>query len=173
MNAPPVVMPSVFPAGFAAGAETLHLGIDELPWMSVGDGAELQLLHVDLNQGLWINRTRLKPGTAVPTHFHAGMVLAVTLQGRWFYEESPKQVNSPGSYLFEPAGSVHTLKAADDQIEDTIAWFAIWGPNINLDENKQVTAVIDAYTVLTLYRAQCAAMGLDSTKLIVIGGHEA
>lgn len=173
MNAPPVAMPSVFPVGFAPDAETLHLGIDDLPWMAIGEGAELQLLHVDLNQGLWINRTRLKPGIAVPTHFHAGMVLAVTLQGRWFYEESPKQVNSPGSYLFEPAGSLHTLRAAEDQTEDTVAWFAIWGPNINLDENNQVTAVLDAYAVLTFYRAQCSAMGLDCSKLIVVGGHGA
>ncbi|WP_304273939.1 2,4'-dihydroxyacetophenone dioxygenase family protein [Caulobacter segnis] len=171
--APPVAPPTVFPVGFAPSAETLHLGGDDLPWIPVGEGVDLQLLHVDLNQGLWINRTRLKPGTAVPTHFHAGMVLAVTLQGRWFYQESPNQVNSTGSYLFEPAGSVHTLQAAADQSEDTIAWFAIWGPNINIDGDRQVTAVIDAHAILTLYRAQCAGRDLDCSKLIVVGGHGA
>lgn len=130
---------------------------------------ELQLLHVDLTNGLWINRTRLKPGASVPTHFHAGMVLAVTLQGQWYYRESPQQVNTAGSYLFEPAGSVHTLQAAEDAGEDTLAWFAIWGPNINVDENRQITDVFDAYAVLTLYRLECDRQGSDYRSLIVVG----
>ncbi len=158
-----------FPVGFAAAADALHIGIDDLPFVPLGEGLELQLLHVDLNSGLWINRTRLKPGTKVSTHFHAGMVLAVTLEGRWFYLESPEQVNVPGSYLFEPAGSVHTLQAAADQDGPTVAWFAIWGPNINLDAAREVTGILDAYTVLTLYRNICAQLNLDCSKLIVIG----
>ncbi len=158
-----------FPFGFAPHAATLHLGIDELPFVPVGEGVEMQLLHVDLPSGLWINRTRLKPGASVPTHFHAGMVLAVTLQGRWYYRETPAQVNSAGSYLFEPAGSVHTLQAAADADGDTLAWFAIWGPNVDLDDNHRVTAIFDAWAVLTFYRDECARQGLDCSKLIVAG----
>lgn len=158
-----------FPVGFAHAAETLHLGLDDLPFVPMGEGLELQVLHVDLNTGLWINRTRMQPGTTVSTHFHAGMVLAVTLEGRWSYLESPEQVNSPGSYLFEPAGSVHTLQAAPDQEGPTIAWFAIWGPNINIDAAGQVVSVLDAHAVLTLYRGICAQMNLDCSKLVVIG----
>ena len=90
----------------AVGAlETLHIGADELPWLEAGDGVALQLLHVDLNQGLWISKTRLRPGYTVATHYHTGLVFAVTLQGSWHYRESPEAVNRPGSYLFEPAGS--------------------------------------------------------------------
>lgn len=170
MTPPPAGGPrGPFPVGFPPAAETLHIGIDDMPWVPLGEGLELQLLHVDLNVGLWINRTRMKPGTSVTTHFHAGMVLAVTLEGRWFYKESPEQVNSPGSYLFEPAGSVHTLQAASDQDGPTITWFAIWGPNINIDPNGQVIGVLDAHAILTIYRNACAQMGLDCGKLVVIG----
>jgi quercetin dioxygenase-like cupin family protein len=98
--------------------ETLHLGNDELPWMEIGGGSALQMLHVDLNQGLWISKTRLPPGTRVPTHFHTGLVFAVTLQGSWHYLESPEAVNRPGSYLFEPAGSRHTLVTPADATEE-------------------------------------------------------
>ncbi|WP_063994439.1 2,4'-dihydroxyacetophenone dioxygenase family protein [Bradyrhizobium sp.] len=115
--------------------------------MDVGGGIEIQVLHVDLNIGMWINRTRLQPGTTVTTHFHSGMVLAVTERGRWYYLESPEQVNTPGSYLFEPAGSVHTLQAAHDTDGPTVSWFAIWGANVNVDKDRKVTAVIDAYTI--------------------------
>lgn len=154
----------------ASGAlETLHLGDDDLPYMTAPDGAGLQLLHVDLNVGLWISKTRLPPGSRVPTHYHTGLVFAVTLQGAWYYLESPECVNRPGSYLFEPAGSRHTLVTPSDQEGDTIAWFAIYGANLNLDENGNVTSIVDARTALELYRGYCEAMGLDCSKLIVTG----
>jgi 2,4'-dihydroxyacetophenone dioxygenase len=149
--------------------ETLHVGADELPWMEAGDGSALQLLHVDLTQGLWISKTRVPPGYRVPKHYHTGLVFAVTLQGQWFYAETPDAVNSPGSYLFEPAGSLHTLCTPDGQEGDTIAWFAIYGANINVDDEHKITSVIDAGAVLEIYRGYCEALGLDISKLIVSG----
>lgn len=149
--------------------ETLHVGADELPWMEAGDGSALQLLHVDLAQGLWISKSRIPAGYRVPTHYHTGLVFAVTLQGRWYYAETPDAVNAPGSYLFEPAGSRHTLCTPEDQDGDTIAWFAIYGANINLDAENKITSVIDARAALELYRGYCDALGLDTSKLIVTG----
>jgi quercetin dioxygenase-like cupin family protein len=149
--------------------ETLHIGDDELPWMEFGGGTALQMLHVDLNQGLWISKTRMAPGTQVPTHFHTGLVFAVTLKGTWHYLESPEAVNRPGSYLFEPAGSRHTLVTPADATEDMVTWFAIYGANITLDEAGNPTAVVDAKTALDLYRDYCDALGLDYSKLIIHG----
>ena len=154
----------------ATGAlETLHLTDDDLPWMEIGGGAGLQMLHVDLNQGLWISKTRLPPGFRVQTHYHTGLVFAVTLKGSWHYLESPEAVNRPGSYLFEPAGSRHTLVTPADATEDMVTWFAIYGANINLDTDGNVTSVVDAGSALHLYRSYCNALGLDHSKLIVHG----
>jgi quercetin dioxygenase-like cupin family protein len=149
----------VIPADSAM--ETLHLGEDDLPW--------LQLLQVDLNQGLWISKTRLPPGYRVATHYHTGLVFAVTLKGSWFYLESPEAVNRPGSYLFEPAGSRHTLVTPADAEGDMVTWFAIYGANINLDESGKVTSVVDARAALEIYRGYCQAAGLGASKLIVHG----
>lgn len=149
--------------------ETQHVGDSDLPWAEAGDGSAIQLLHVDLRIGLWVSKTRLPPGYKVITHYHTGLVYAVTLQGSWFYKESPEAVNSPGSYLFEPAGSRHTLMTPKDQKGDTIAWFAIYGANINLDDDGKVVSVLDAKAVLDLYRGYCKALDLDYSKLIVHG----
>jgi 2,4'-dihydroxyacetophenone dioxygenase len=149
--------------------ETLHVGDADLPWLDAGDGSALQLLHVDLNQGLWISKTRLPPGYQVATHYHTGLVFAVTLKGRWFYKENPEAVNRPGSYLFEPAGSRHTLCTPAEMEGEMVAWFAIYGANINLDETGAITSVLDAKAVLDIYRGYCAALGLDCSKLIVQG----
>ena len=47
-----------------------------------------------------------------------------TIQGRWCYREYPDQPQTAGSYLYEPAGSVHTFYTPEDNTEDTItlAW---------------------------------------------------
>lgn len=148
---------------------TWHVGIDDLPFAEAGDGSAIQLLHVDLNQGLWISNTRLPPNYKVIKHFHTGFVYAVTHKGRWHYAESPEAVNSPGSYLFEPAGSVHTLLTPADQVGDTVVWFAIQGANVNLDDDGKIVSVVDARSALELYRGYCDALGLDYSKLIVIG----
>ncbi len=149
---------------------TQHVGPDELPWAEAGDGSAIQLLHVDLNVGLWISKTRLPPGYQVVTHYHTGLVYAVTLQGAWHYRESPEAVNRPGSYLFEPAGSRHTLVTPPDQAGDTIAWFAIYGANVNVDADGKIVSIVDARSALDTYRGYCMALGLDCSKLIVHGG---
>ncbi len=171
-------LPKMADAFAARGTSTVPLEVDaqtlliedhELPYLDSGDGTGLQLLHVDLNIGLWISKTRLKPGTQVTRHYHTGLVYAVTLQGEWFYAETPDHVNKPGSYLFEPAGSLHTLTVPEDQDEDTIVWFAIYGANLNVDEAGNVVSVIDAPAALNLYRTACEAAGEDISKLIIVG----
>jgi 2,4'-dihydroxyacetophenone dioxygenase len=152
------------------GHEAIHRAIEDVPFVQLGDGNSLQLLQVDLNQGLWIVRTRFQPGYQVQTHYHTGCVFAVTEQGRWFYSEYPDVVNSPGSYLYEPAGSLHTLTIPKDQQGVTQVWFAIYGANVNIDAAGQVLSVTDAHTILPAYRALCAAQGLSSERVIVTGG---
>jgi|GEM_PF-68783 len=150
-------------------ADTLHVGVEDLPWVDLGNGAEVQLLHVDLAQGLWITRNRMQPGVAVEKHYHTGIVYAVTQKGRWWYKETPNQINSAGSYLFEPAMSVHSLIVPEDQEGPTEVWFAVYGANINLDDENNVTSIVDANAVLQGYRAYCEAMNLNYEKLIVVG----
>ncbi len=148
---------------------TLHIGAEDLPWAEAGDGSAIQLLHVDLGAGLWISKTRLPPGYRVATHYHTGFVYAVTLQGSWWYEESPEAVNQLGSYLYEPAGSRHTLVTPKDQSGDTVVWFAIYGANINLNAAGDIDSIMDARTALDIYRGYCDALDLDCSKLIVHG----
>jgi quercetin dioxygenase-like cupin family protein len=143
----------------------LHRGEDELPFVTVDEGVELQLLQVDLDAGLWVIRNRFAPGARVQTHKHTGTVYAFTTSGSWKYEEYP-EVNTAGSYLFEPAGSTHTLVVPDTNTEVTDVWFAITGANLNLDADGNVEMVIDAGLVLEFYLALCAAIGVDDPPII-------
>ena len=149
--------------------EAVHIGESDLPWVDIGDGSLLQLLQADLNQGLWVGRIRFQPGYTVATHYHTGSVFAVTLEGSWYYREYPDLVNTRGSYLYEPAHSVHTLTVSDDNEGVTDVWFAIYGANVNIDEHGEVIGLVDAQAILTAYRALCDAQGLSHAGVIVMG----
>ncbi|HEX2578165.1 MAG TPA: 2,4'-dihydroxyacetophenone dioxygenase family protein [Aquihabitans sp.] len=150
---------------------TIHRGEADLPFVDLGDGALLQLLRVDLGAGVWVVRNHFAPGTTIQRHRHTGHVDAFTRSGSWHYLESPEAVNTSGSYLYEPAGSVHTLHVPDSNTEVTDVSFTIYGANLNLRDDDSVELVIDAATVLAFYRALCADQhGVADPPTIVIGG---
>ena len=143
----------------------LHRGESELPFVDLGDGSTLQLLQIDVDAGLWVIRTRFQPGYLVQTHKHTGEVFAFTLSGSWKYVEYP-EVNTAGSYLYEPAGSVHTLTVPDDNTEATDVWFAIYGANLNLDADGNITSIVDAGGIRDAYFALCEAQGAGRPHVI-------
>lgn len=161
------------PAGFRlqppAGDTTVHINEADLPWLVGEDGTGLQVLHIDLNQGLWVLNVRWPAGRRVATHYHTGPVYAVTRTGCWYYEEYPETRNTAGSYLYEPAHSVHTLIVPEDNSGPTEVWFAIHGANIDIDDEGQVLGVIDARTMLENWQRGCAAAGLDGSATLVTG----
>lgn len=144
----------------------------DLPFVPLSDGGTLQLLHVDLANGVWTVRNRFVPGTTIQTHRHTGHVHAFTQSGSWYYLEYPDSVNVAGSYLFEPAGSVHTLHVPDTNDGITDVWFTIHGANLNLDEGGNVVFVLDAHTMLGFYRHMCQKeFGIDP-PVVVVGATE-
>ena len=148
---------------------TIHRGEDDLPFVDLGDTGTLQLLQVDLAQGVWVVRNRFPPGATVQTHRHTGHVYAFTQIGSWHYLESPEAVNTAGSYLYEPAGSAHTLHVPSSNEGITDVWFTIHGANLNLDAEGRVEMVIDAHEILPLYRAMCAdQFGIADPPVVVI-----
>ncbi|MCY4666211.1 MAG: 2,4'-dihydroxyacetophenone dioxygenase family protein [Acidimicrobiaceae bacterium] len=149
----------------AAAAATIHRGEQELPWADAGHGIELKVLMVRDDDALWIVRNRFAPGAAVQTHRHTGPVYAHTLSGAWHYLEYP-EINRAGSFLFEPAGSVHTLAVPVDNTEPTDVWFQIHGVNLNLDPDGNVESITDGPGVLAAYYALCETQGLPRPNVV-------
>jgi len=142
----------------------------DLPFVILPDSTELQLLQVDLVSGVWIVRTHFPPGLTLQTHRHTGHVYAFTLSGSWYYLETPEHVNRAGSYLYEPAGSVHTLHVPDTNDGITDAWFVIHGANLNLDAAGEIEHFVDAHTVLSYYRHVARKLpGAEDPPVVVIG----
>ena len=145
----------------------IHRGEKDLPFVDLGDGSTLQLLQVDLAAGIWVIRNQFVPGTTITKHKHTGAVYAFTQSGAWHYLESPEAVNTAGSYLFEPAGSVHTLHVPETNTEPTDVWFTIHGANLNLDAEGNVESVTDGAGTLAAYYMLCEAQGLPRPNVLV------
>lgn len=143
--------------------DAVHIGQDELPFIDIGDGSLLKVLQVRPQEGLWIIENVFQDGYEVDTHKHTGPVFGYTRSGAWKYKEYD-YVNREGSFLYEPAGSVHTLQCIED---DTRVWFQMYGTNINLDAHGNITSVIDGQTTLDFYLAMCEEQGLPRPNVIV------
>ena len=115
------------------------------------DGNKLKVIQVKEGEGLWIVENIFQKGYDVQTHRHTGPVSRYTTSGAWKYKEYD-YVNRAGSFLYEPAGSVHTLQCIED---DTQVWFQMYGVNMNLDADGNVEAVTDGAGTLAAYYA-CA-----------------
>jgi len=141
----------------------VHIGADELPFVDIGDGSKLKVIQVKEREGLWIVEDIFQAGYEVQKHRHTGPVYAYTTSGAWKYKEY-EYVNRAGSFLYEPAGSVHTLQCVEN---DTHVWFQIYGANLNLDEQGNVESVIDGALTLSAYYALCEAEGHPRPNVLV------
>ena len=141
----------------------VHIGADELPYVDIGGGSKLKVIQVKEREGLWIVENIFQAGYEVQTHKHTGPVYAYTTSGAWKYKEYD-YVNRAGSFLYEPAGSIHTLTAIED---DTHVWFQMYGANLNLDAAGNVESVIDGAGTLQAYYLLAEAEGLPRPNVLV------
>ncbi len=145
------------------GPEAVHFAADDLPFIDIGDGSKLKVLQVKVGEGLWIIENIFQAGYEVQKHRHTGPVFGYTTSGAWKYKEYD-YVNRAGSFLYEPAGSEHTLQCIED---DTRVWFQMYGANINLDEDGEIDSVVDGQVTLEFYLAMCEAEGLPRPKVLI------
>ena len=143
--------------------EAIHFGEHDLPFIDIGDGSQLKVLQLKRGEGLWIIENIFQAGYEVDKHKHTGPVWGYTSAGAWKYKEYD-YVNRAGSFLYEPAGSVHTLQCVEN---NTRVWFQMYGSNINLDADDNITSIVDGQLTLDFYLAMCEEQGLPRPNVLV------
>lgn len=142
----------------------VHLGAADLPFVDIGDGSKLKVILVKAARDLWIIENVFQAGYEVQRHKHTGPVYAYTTSGAWKYKEY-RDVNRAGSFLYEPANSVHTLQVVEDE---THVWFQIYGVNLNLDATGEVESVSDGAGTLATYLGLCEKAGLPRPSVLLV-----
>jgi 2,4'-dihydroxyacetophenone dioxygenase len=92
-----------------------------------------------------------------------------TLKGKWIYREYPDQPQTEGSYLYEPASSVHTFYAPATNTEDTVVLFIVNGANVSFTDDGRFHSVLDALAVQKLTEQCAQAQGLGTVKYLTGG----
>lgn len=136
---------------------------DDIPWVPQEPGRWFKPLHFLTDSGTWINLVRMEPGRQIRRHVHAGgAVHAYVLQGSWRYLEH-EWTAGPGSYVFEPAGGVHTLEVLGD--ETMVTLFIVNGVIQYLDDDGRVVQQDDLQTRRRLYLEFCREEGIEPLSL--------
>ncbi len=144
-----------------------HVGDDDAPWADTGTGVDLKLVRFDRTHGTWVVRNRFRPGARLQIHRHTGPVDGFTLTGRWHYLEYDFY-STAGSYIYEPANSVHTLDVPEDNTEDTDVLFVIEGALLNLDPAGQVETYVDGPGIVAIYYALLEAQGTPRPNGLIV-----
>lgn len=140
---------------------------DDAPWADTGMGILLKVVRFDAQHGTWVIYNRFQPGVQLQTHRHTGSVDAFTSAGRWHYLEYDFYVTE-GSYLYEPANSVHTLHVPEDNVGETVVTFTIEGALLNLADDGSVESVSDGANTLAAYYALLEAQGDSRPNGLVV-----
>lgn len=129
-------------------------------------GVHVTPMYLDREKGIWVIYARFEPGTRLPKHYHSGVVHFYTTKGSWAYVEHPEDVQTAGSYLFEPAGSIHTFESK----EGTEGFMLVEGANVNLNDDDSLMFIMDAGWIEDTLRAVAKASGTTLPAYIRPGG---
>jgi 2,4'-dihydroxyacetophenone dioxygenase len=152
--------------------ELLTVNENDIPLITdvLAPGVHAKPLRLDLEAGCWVVLATFAPGARVPLHYHTGIAEVYTLSGSWHYLEYPDQLQTAGSYLYEPAGSVHTFITPETNTEDTVILVRVEGANINFTEDGQFHSILDATLIRALTHQIAEARGLGPVNYIGGGG---
>lgn len=127
---------------------------DDIPWVPQAEGVWFRPLRISPDRGTWTNLLRVTRRGTVNLHRHLAPVEAWVVAGRWRYLEHDWTAG-PGSYVYEPAGDVHTLTTVGE--EEMITVFSMHGPIEYIGPDGHVAYVETAETKLRRYLDFCAA----------------
>lgn len=103
-------------------------------------GVHVTPCFLDPGNGVWVIYARFDPNTLLPRHYHTGVVHFYTTKGSWNYVEYPDDVQTEGSYLYEPGGSIHTFESK----EGAEGFMVIQGANVNLNDDDTLMFIMDS-----------------------------
>jgi len=133
---------------------------------ALGEGVHFKPLRIDLESGVWVVLATIAPGAVLPLHYHTGVAEGYTLSGSWHYREYPNQPQTAGSYLYEPAGSVHTFVCPESNTEAAVVFIRVEGGNVNFTDDGQFHSILDAVTIRHLTATLSDAQGVGPVGYI-------
>ena len=135
---------------------------DERVWVPQAPAVWFRPLMLNTTNGGWCNLLRVRQAGVISRHRHPAPVHGYVIKGSWRYLEHD-WVATPGSYVFEPPGEVHTLVVDSDA--EMITFFNVSGAMIYLDQEGRVTGYEDVHSKIEMCRKHYRAVGLGDDAI--------
>ncbi len=135
-------------------------GEDERLWVPLAPGRWSRPLCLNVSQGYWVHLTKVRGGGFLSRHKHPAPVHGFVLKGSWRYLERD-WVATPGAYLYEPPGDIHTL-VVDSNCDEMITLFHNTGALIYCDERGGTIGTTDVFDRIDACRTHFTAVGLGA-----------
>jgi len=132
--------------------------LDDEKWYPAAHVGKLRPLLFDVTNGGWVVILKAETKGTVQRHRHAAPVTAFTMDGAWGYREHD-WIARAGSFIYEPAGHIHTLYV-DPDVGKMTAIFHTYGPVVFVDDKGDVTGYDDVFVRLDRYAKHCREVGL-------------
>ncbi len=129
-------------------------------------GIHIAPCFIDPASDSWVVYTRFDPNTTLPSHFHTGPVHVYTTSGSWYYLEHPTDVQTAGSYVYEPGGATHTFVTE----EGAELFIVAQGANVNFEEDGSFINIQDATMITHMLEEACKANSHEMPKYVRSSG---
>jgi hypothetical protein len=138
-----------------------HVGPGDLPW--AGDGkAEMRVLQFREDEGLLVAHLRSAAGVVSPLHRHLAPALTYTLAGTWSHRPDVMDYG-PGTYEYEPTGSVHRYYGGPATVERITISF---GGTERIDDEGQVAGQSTLESIVDHYYRLCESQRLPRPAIL-------
>ena len=135
---------------------------DDRIWVPQSENVWFRPLCLNRSAGYWMNLLKVRKSGVLSRHRHPGPVHALVLKGSWRYLEHD-WVATPGSFVYEPPGEVHTLTV--DSADEMITFFNISGAMIYVDEAGNPVGYEDVFSKIDMCRAHYRRNGLGESYI--------
>jgi hypothetical protein len=144
---------------FVAGTE------EASPWVPFGDQAYIRHLSFDVRTNSMSNVLWVEGGGMLGRHKHRGPVSGFVLEGSWRYLEYD-WVATPGGWVHESPGVIHTLVCDDPNGMKTVFWLN--GSLEFYDDDDNLTETFDVFWYIDHYLSYCKEHGLPVNNALFV-----
>ena len=128
--------------------KTIHL-----PWVPLAEGIDYRVLRTSPETGTWTVLLRAQAGSSFVKHRHLGPGEYFMIKGRMEYRAGCAVA---GDYGYEPLDAVHEETKFTEYSE---LYFTNHGPVVFLDDNDNVTSILDHNVITQLAAVQDGETG--------------
>ena len=149
--------------------DTALVDVESLPWMPFtpySEEIQLKLIKADPIRGETVTLLKVPPKMEMPMHHHSGTVMVWTISGEWKYIEHD-WVGTPGSFVFETAGSRHTPVGVSDC--EVITLNIVQGDWNIVTPEGAVLAIENWKSMMDRYLNFCKARGIQPIDVSSFG----